>query len=227
MRLALLLRSVRTGAAAVAAGLCLGVALSACRDNPTGPSPERYRQPRVSLLCQPSGPNVACTATLLDVPLFRDSQDVTQAATWTVDPADIGGFSQPGVLAPARAGEAEIHARSQGLDADFAPRFLVGPGRNARWLHFFSAVVRERDGGAAVAGAHVEMLDGYRSGAACATSASGMCTIDRILTGESFTARVTKSGYQSVTVTYRVDPPVGPAGNPPSMTITLSRAGTE
>ena len=227
MRLVLLLRSMRTGAAAVAVGICLGVTLSACRDNPTGPSPERYRQPRVSLLCQPNGPNVACTATLLDVPLFRDSRDVTQAATWTVDPADIGGFSHPGLLTPARSGEAEIHARSQGLDASVVPRFLGGPGRDARWLYFFSPSVRERDTGAAVSGAHVEMLGGYRSGAACATSASGTCTIDRVLTGESFTARVTKSGYQSVTVTYRVDPPVGPAGNPPSMTVMLSRVGTE
>jgi hypothetical protein len=227
MRLVLLLRSVRTGAAAVAVGICLGVTLSACRDNPTGPSPERYRQPRVSLLCQPNGPNVACTAALLDVPFFRDRRDVTQAATWTVDPADVGVFPQPGLLTPARSGEAEIHARSQGLDADFAPRFLVGPGRDARWLHFFSAVVRERDGGAAIGGAHVEMLDGYRRGAACATNPSGMCTIDRILTGETFSARITKSGYQSVTVNYRVDPPVGPAGNPPSMTVMLSRAGAE
>jgi len=226
MRQFLLLRSERTPATAALRVCCLGLlAISACRENPAGPSAERYRQPRVNLLCQPSAHNVVCTATLLDVPLFRDSQDVTQSATWTVVPSDVGVFRQPGLLAPARLGEAEIHTRSQGLDASVTPRFLVGPEQNARWLYSFSPFVREREGGAAISGAVVEVLDGYRGGATCVTTMSGTCTIDRVLTGETFNARVTKHGYEPAALSYRVDPPVGPAGNSPSLAVLLSRAG--
>lgn len=68
------------------------------------------------------------------------------------------------------------------------------------------------------------MLDGYRRGANCRTNTIGYCSIDRVLTGETFTASVSKEGYLTAAVTYRVNPPVGPAGgNGPFLVVTLSK----
>ena len=197
--------------------------LGGCGSELTGPSPERYRLPRLIAYCNPAGEAVSCSATLHDVPAFRDSRDVTQTADWSVLPADIGTFAAPGVLVPATFGEAEIRVRSEGIENGGPLRFLIGPGRPARWLYFFSPSVRETDNTTVVSSALVEMLDGYQSGQRCTTDAAGLCRIDRVLTGETFTVRVSKAGYRTVTTAYRVDPPVGPAGNPPSLVVLLAR----
>lgn len=200
-----------------------GMTLLACGANPAGPSPDRYRLPRLNLYCQPGGERVTCSATLLDVPSYRDSVVVTATAEWIVAPSDVGAFIEPGVLSPRRVGEAEIAARSAGVDVGHQPRFLIGPGQPARWMHVFTPIVRERESNTLIDGAVVQMLDGYRSGATCMTTSSGTCTIDRVLTGETFTARISKAGFQTVTISYWVDPPVGPAGNPSSLVVVLTR----
>jgi hypothetical protein len=218
-------RPVVTGASGPVFAATFGVVIFGCGGNPAGPSPDRYRQPRVILYCQTSGESVVCTATLVDVPSFGEMRAVTQSAEWMVVPPDVGFFREPGVLMPRRLGEAEVHARSEGFDVSYPPRFLIGPGQAARQLHFFAPLVRERDNSTSISGALVEMLDGYRAGTTCTTTTGGTCTIDRVLTGETFTARISKEGYQPTTVSYRVDPPVGVAGNPPFPVIILSRVG--
>lgn len=118
----------------------------------------------------------------------------------------------------------DIEVRYADWKADFMPTFLVAPDQDARWLYFLGLVVNETDGRTPVVGASVKILDGYRSDAICTTNASGFCSIHRILTGETFTTQVTKSGYRPTTFSYRVDPPVGPAGsNSPFFGITLTR----
>jgi hypothetical protein len=196
-----------------------------CESGPTSPSPDRYRLPRLSIGCNPSGAEVVCTATLFDVPSYGDARVVTQSAAWSVVPPDVGGFTQSGVLGPRRVGEAEIHCRAEGLTEMYAPRFLIGPGQPARWLHFFSAMVRASStAGPVIDGALVELRDGYQAGQSCVTNQNGVCTIDRVLTGETFTARISRPGYVVKTFTYRVDPPVGVSGNPPSLTVFLDPA---
>ena len=212
--------AIRTSALILAPCLLL----VGCGATPAGPSPDRYRRPRLILYCQPSSEQVTCSAMLFDVPSFRDSAVVTATAEWTVVPSDVGAFIEPGVLSPGRVGEAEIHARSLGIDVDHAPRFLIGPGQPARWMQFFAPTIRERESNSPIDGAVVQMLDGYRSGATCTTTSGGICTIDRVLTGETFSARISKAGFQTVTVSYRVDPPVGAAGNPPFLTVVLPRS---
>ncbi len=181
----------------------------------------------MSLYCQPSNQAVSCTATLFDVPAYGDNRAVTASAAWSVVPSDVGAFREPGLLVPLRPGEAEINARSEGLEAGYPPRFLIGPDQAARWLHFFAPTVREQDNTTAITGALVQVLDGYRAGSTCLTIGAGTCTVDRVLTGEPFTSRISKNGYQTATVSYRVDPPVGINGNPPFLVVILSRVGAD
>ena len=66
------------------------------------------------------------------------------------------------------------------------------------------------------------MLDGYAAGRWCTTKEYGYCQFDPIVYDETFTARVTKSGYRTTTFTYRVDP----HGNHSSVVVTLPRDGS-
>ena len=202
----------------------VALAAMACEGNPAGPSIERYRLPRILSSCTTSGAQVTCTATLRDVPRFRDQQDVTATASWSVSPEGIGRFSAPGILTPLSSGEATIRVQYRDWGLSDPPTFLVGPDRDARRVYFFSPTVRETGTAINVAGAAVEILDGYAAGRSCVTNSSGFCSIDRVLTGESFTGRVTKNGYASATFTYRVDPPVGPGGTGPFFLLSLQRS---
>jgi len=70
----------------------------------------------------------------------------------------------------------------------------------------------------------VRILDGYAAGKSAITNENGAYRIEPLLPGETFTATASKEGYQSVTTTYRVDSPIGPAGlNPPFLDFKLSR----
>src|SRR5215207_11297719 len=137
------------------------VIVAACGDDLTAPSPERYADPRIQLLCNPSGVQISCTAFLRDVPKFGDSQEITSIGGWSVIPLDLGSFSSPGMFTPVAAGEARIQVKYRDWEVGFPPRFLVSPERDARWMHFFSAAVREGGvNGVGVGGARVEILDG-------------------------------------------------------------------
>ncbi len=199
------------------------LANAACEGNPVGPSPDRYRNPRLILFCQvPVDANVSCRASLFDVPRWGDSQDVTFSSTWSVEPPAVAAFTAPGLLTPVGRGEATIHVRYAEHSEAVASTFLVDPRATAQWLYFLQVKVVEDDGQTAIAGVTIQMADGYQAGAGCITNQFGFCMIERLLTGETFTARASKSGYHSLTFTYRVDPPVG-VGNPPFREIRLSR----
>lgn len=207
---------------AVIAGMLL-LSNLACDSNPVGPSPDRYRAPRLNMYCQvPVDATVQCRAVLFDVPRWGDSQDVTSSATWTVDPSSVATFAAPGLLRPMVQGEGTIHVRHGDWTAAVVPTFLLDPTHDARWLYWLQVKVVEDSGQAGIAGVTIEMLDGYQAGASCTTNGFGVCTIDRLLTRETFTGRASKAGYESVMFTYRVDPPVG-LGNAPFYTIRLSR----
>ena len=200
----------------------LAVVAGGCgAENPT--SPDR-RQPLLVQYCQTNGVNVVCTAMIFDVPTSGAKQDVTRVADWSVLPADVAKFSAPGTMTPLRVGEAQIQLRYAEWNSYTESAFLVGPNQDARWLYFLLLQVRETDNQTPIAGANVQILDGYRTGAVCTTNSFGSCRIDRLLTGETFNALVSKNGYRATTFSYRVDPPVG-LGNSPFFAITLSRDG--
>ena len=205
--------------------VCQVMALVGCGSTPAGPSAERYAQPRVSILCQPSGPSVTCTATMYDVPRWQDSQDVTALASWLVSDPSVADLVAPGVLKPKRRGEVDVSAQYQQLPTDMGDWwFLVDPQQAAQFLYWVAGIVRDGDTQVPLSDVRVEILSGYASGASGVSNQAGSYKIDRILTQEVFSIRASKDGYASQTVTYRVDPPVGPAGgNPPWVNFNLHR----
>ena len=190
-----------------------------CGSSPVQPSHSPSGLPLLLPYCQASGSNVVCTASMFHVPGEAD-HDVTASATWSATPPELASFASPGTLVPVAHGEVQIVARYKTWSTgESAPRYLVGPGEDARYLSFLAMAVTEVDKKTAISGATVRMLSGYRSGAACATNAIGFCTIDRVLGGETFSAQVSKSGYQPVTFEYRVDQ----FGNSPFFGTALAR----
>ena len=194
----------------------------ACESTSLGPSPDRYRIPRLNMNCQvPVGVTVECRAVLLDVPRWGDSQDVTSSANWTVKPPTVATFAAPGLLSPLARGEGTIHVEYGEWSGALDTTFALDPAHVARWLYWLQVTVVDA-GQTAIPGAAVQILDGYQSDASCTTNAFGVCTLERLLTGETFRTRASKPGYDSVTFIYHVDPPVG-VGNPPFYRIALSR----
>lgn len=189
---------------------------AACGDGPTRPGS------RASFIlyayCNPSGPNVACEARFFGEqgPIY-----VTRESEWTAVPADVAVLVAPGVFAPVRAGEVAIQARYARRESS-PHSFLVAPNVDARWLYYLQVLVSETDRTIRIPGAVVEMLDGYSKGRTCVTNTFGVCRIEPVLTRETFSACVAKDGYNAVTSTYRVDPPIGGV-NSPSFHVILSR----
>ncbi|MFP5247143.1 MAG: carboxypeptidase-like regulatory domain-containing protein, partial [Thermoanaerobaculia bacterium] len=109
---------------------------------------------------------------------------------------------------------------------DLPWRFLVGPGQPARQLYFVAGIVKDAATGAVIAGATVQIHDGYSAGKSAVTNQYGYYRIDSILTGEPFTATASAPGYAAATKSYRVDGPIAYAGtphNPPWLDFTLGK----
>jgi len=189
-----------------------------CGGTPAAPSDSPRDFPLLLPYCHASGSNVVCTASMFNVPGEAD-HDVTASATWSATPPALASFASPGTLVPVAHGEVQVAVRYQSWSGGYEPGYLVGPGENARFLSSLAMTVTEVDKKTAISGAVVSMLSGYRSGAVCVTNSIGFCAIDRVLDGETFSAQVTKTGYQPVTFEYRVDQ----FGNTPSYFVSLSR----
>jgi hypothetical protein len=103
----------------------------------------------------------------------------------------------------------------------------VDPAQTARRVYFLAGIVKDESSGAVLAGATVEILDGYARGARSVTNEFGSYRIDGVLTEETFQVRASLSGYAPSTLSYRVDPPIGPAGgNPPFLDFLLRKQGS-
>jgi hypothetical protein len=191
--------------------VCLAAVLTGCRNGPT--DPHGPRQASLTVTCIPAGPRVSCSATYLPAEGF--SRDVTSLATFRASDPSLGSF-RDGLFTPVRRGEVEINARYNGL---------VDPAQTARRLYFLSGIVRDDSNNQALVGATVEVLDGYSKGAQSVTNGAGAYQFNDILTGETFSVRASKPGYTSSTLTYRVDSPIGPSGNPPFLDFRLRRIG--
>jgi len=196
--------------------MLLAAALAGCRESPTDP---HVTAPSLSVLCQPAGALVRCTASFSG---NAGSRDVTSEATWLASDPALGSFQQPGLFVPSQRGEVVLWARYTQTESPVTSLFLVDPPRPAQRLYFLAGIVADDASGAPLAGATVEILDGYARGARAVTNEFGHYQIDRVLTGETLRVRASRPGYSPSTLTYRVDSPVGPSGgNPPFLDFRL------
>ena len=155
--------------------------------------------------CNLAGSDVVCTALLTASNAAEFStQDVTNTAQWSATPADVANMVAPGHFRPMRSGELVIDVRSGDARTLLPSRFLVAPGTPARRLGPLMVIVRDQT--TAISGAIVEVVGGYRDGTQCTTTFLGSCTIDPIVTSETFTVRAIKSGYKAGTATYNGSP---------------------
>jgi hypothetical protein len=206
----------------VVVAVCVLAATAGCRNTPS--EPERIRQPSLTVTCLPAGARVTCAATYL--PSVGSLRTVTSLATWRASDPTLGSFLEPGIFTPARRGEVELSARYSGIEDRVVSTFLVDPRQTATRLYFLSGMVRDDLRNEDLAGATVEILNGYARGAQSLTNRFGAYEFDTILTGETFSVRASKAGYAPSTLTYRVDSPLGPAGgNPPFLDFRLRRLG--
>ena len=198
----------------------LMAALAGCKDSPTD---IHSNPPSLHAACVPLGAQVSCTATFFDGNRLRD---VTSQATWLVSNPALGSFTT-GVFTPRQRGEVVLSVRYLEFVDRLESRFLVDPAQPARGVYFLSGVVKDESSGAVLAGATVEILDGYARGARSVTNEFGAYQINGILTEETFRVRASLPGYAPSTVSYRVDPPIGPAGgNPPFLDFRLRKQGS-
>jgi len=202
--------------------LACATAAVACREN-NEPSLEQRRHPVLVMTCQPAGAKVACTARVTDTPSWGTDLEVTSLAVWIASDTSVGRFVAPGVFAPDRRGEVGLSVRYREMEVYDPAWFLVDPAVEARWLYWLWGPVTDDASGVKLAGADVLILDGYARGAHCMTNENGYYRIDKLLTGETFTARASKDGYESLTKSYRVDPPVGLDSNPNYLEFRLHR----
>jgi len=163
------------------------------------------------------------TCALID----SEGRDQTASAVWTVTgPATV---TAPGQVQTTAYGEVFVSAGYADAFGRFEVRafnhFLADPPRAARRFHFLGGLVRESSGDQVIPDARVTILDGYNVGRGGATESNGHYTIDPVLTGEDFTVRAEKTGYEPLTRTYRVDDPVssGAPGNSPFLDLRLAR----
>jgi hypothetical protein len=189
-----------------------------CNGSPTEP----IRGPSsVSMSCVPEGTNVRCAASAYNIDIA--SRDVTATGEWLFTGV-AGAFAEPGLFVPASHGEVTIWVRYRGHDTATKSTFLVGPNEPAQRLYWVAGLVIDAASGERISGATVYILDGYAAGKSAMTNENGSYRIEPVLTGEVFTATASKGGYQTVSQTYRVDSPIGPAGlNPPFLDFKLSR----
>jgi len=205
----------------VVSSVFLLAALAGCKDSPT--EIDHRSPPALHAACVPLGAQVSCTATFFDGDRLRD---VTSQATWVVSNPALGSFST-GIFTPRQRGEVVLSVRYQEFADPLESRFLVDPAQPARRVYFLSGVVKDESSGAVLAVATVEILDGYARGARSVTNEFGAYQINGILTEETFQVRASLPGYTPSTISYRVDPPIGPAGgNPPFLDFRLRKQGS-
>lgn len=203
----------------IAAALTMAVSW-ACDRSPVGPT---NTFPHLINACQiPVDATVRCSANLIDRIRLGSTEDVTTAATWSVDPADVAMFTAPGVLNPLRHGEATLSVTYERWTTEVLLTFLVDPSATARWLYFVQFTSVENDGQTQIPDVTIEVTHGSRAGGSCVTNTVGVCTIERFLTGEEFMGTASKAGYQPASFSYRVDPPVV-NGNAPFYSVQLAR----
>ncbi|HTG31683.1 MAG TPA: carboxypeptidase-like regulatory domain-containing protein [Thermoanaerobaculia bacterium] len=202
------------------AGVVLLAALAGCKDSPTD---IHSNSPSLRATCVPEGPRVACTATFFSDP--TGLRDVTSQAIWVVSDPALGSFTS-GIFTPRQRGEVVLSVRYQGFVDRLESRFLVDPAQPARRIYFLSGIVKDESSGAVLAGVTVEILDGYARGSRSVSNEFGHYQINGILTEEPFQVRASLPGYAPSTVSYRVDPPIGPAGgNSPFLDFSLRKQG--
>ena len=201
-------------------GIFLMAALAGCKDSPTD---IHSNPPSLRAACVPLGARVSCTATFFDGDRLRE---VTSQATWLVSNPALGSFTT-GIFTPRQRGEVVLSVRYLEFADPLESRFLVDPAQPARRVYFLSGIVKDESSGAVLAGTTVEILEGYAGGARSITNEFGAYQIQGILTEETFRVRASISGYAPSTVSYRVDPPIGPAGgNPPFLDFRLRKQGS-
>lgn len=202
-----------------AAGVFLMATLAGCKDSPTD---IHSNPPSLRAACVPLGERVSCTATFFDGNRLRD---VTSQATWLVSNPALGSFTT-GIFTPRQRGEVVLSVRYLEFVDPLESRFLVDPAQPARRVYFLFGVVKDESSGAVLAGATVEILDGYAQGTRSVTNEFGYYQLKGILTEETFRVRASIPGYAPSTISYRVDPPIGPAGgNPPFLDFRLRKQG--
>ena len=203
----------------------LSIAAAGCGNGstPVTPSPSLSGFPSTTstllMRCEPAGQEVSCTALLLKASAGGGSiDDVTGSAQWSATPSDAVQMVSAGRFRPARGAEVAIDARSSdGLRTLVPERFVVAPGAPARKLGILMVIVRDSVG--PLAGATVSVVDGYRAGTTCTTALLGSCTVDPVVTSETFSVRAVKTGYQTGTATFRGSPD---GFVPPALLVTLS-----
>jgi Carboxypeptidase regulatory-like domain len=126
------------------------------------------------------------------------------------------------MFTPKQRGEVGLSARYDQRESTGTSWFLVDPLHSAQRLYFLAGLVRDDASNALLPGVTVENLDGYARGDRAVTNENGHYRLDRMLAGETFSVRASKPGYSPVTLTYRVDSPIGPGGgNPPFLDFRL------
>jgi hypothetical protein len=197
---------------------CLFVAI-ACSDSSNEITHTISRALGVS--CAPSGQRVACRAFLSDPE--RISREVTSEATWLVSGPVVGTFVEPGLFVPTSSADVGLWARFEELSSSQS-WFFVNPPEDARVLYFLNGVVRDETTNSGIEGAEVRILDGHSAGAQATTNSVGVYNFGffTILTGEVFTIRASRQGYEASTTTHRVDFPQSSA-NPPYLDFVLRR----
>ena len=191
--------------------------------SPTSPGPgaaaglPTYSSTTLVLLCQTAGQDAVCRAFESRTSVSGSSQrEVTATVQWIADPANAVEMIAPGRFRPTRSGAVAIDARIDEEVRTLVPtRFLLAPGTDARPLAILWVSVRGPEG--PVGQADVAVLDGYAAGTTCRTE-FGICIIDAVLPVETFSLRVTSSGYQPATATFAGRPP----GMVPTVTMTVS-----
>ena len=182
------------------------LALTACgTELPSGPSPESRWRAQLSYVivrCTPIDTSLSCRVN------HAALGDVTAESEWQVSDSTIATIASDGVLTPLRRGEIDVtgvHVSSYGrLSAKES--YLVDPRERPRKLSFLGGNVLSNDpGGERVAGALVEILDGYSRGKSATSNNSGWYSIEPVLTDETFTVRASKEGYEPQTQTYRLE----------------------
>src|SRR5438445_224271 len=178
--------------------VCCALLAGCDRSSPT--EPNHGLSVYLQSACVPSGTLVSCRAFLSGVPGYNE---VTSQATWLESDPSLGGFSAPGVFAPTARGEVAIWVRFQRWEEGVHSSFLVDPAASAQRLYFLSGTVFDDATNATIAGADLEMLEGYAKGEHVLTNQYGVYQFEKIIAGESISVRVSKSGYVPQLQTYR------------------------
>jgi hypothetical protein len=199
------------------------VALAACGESTTWPGNDSGRRLSWQAECRAQGADVAC--------VLRDTtmRDQTANAVWTVEGPAI--VAAPGQV--RTTGRGEIVVRGGYVDYRDGPwqvrpvgRFLVDPQRTARPFLHLGGRILDTATSQPVGGAQVTILDGYDGGRSDTTQTNGHYLIEPVVTGEDFTVRVEKAGYETLATRYRVDdraPVIDAPGNPPRLDLRLTR----